>query len=175
VPQIIADGVEDFRQFGPDGFGVEANQFQELLADLFDAKFRRQGMLGVHPWLIHNELNKLVRLRRLGPYLAARRLRLKADSPGKRLLLDQLRQFPTADHDDGHDALEMAIRLAGEHARRLPADLRHPGGAASRLGEVGGEQANQHLVLGTASWDRSQPQRPKGTQDLLLLEGLECT
>jgi predicted phage terminase large subunit-like protein len=128
VPQIIADGVEHYRQFGPDGFGVEANQFQELLAGLFDAEFRRQGMLGVHPWLIHNELNKLVRLRRLGPYLAARRLRLKNDSPGTRLLLDQLRQFPTADHDDGPDALEMALRLAAEMLAGVPSD-----GLGSRL------------------------------------------
>ena len=32
TPQIVADGAERFRRFGPDVFGVEANQFQDLLA-----------------------------------------------------------------------------------------------------------------------------------------------
>jgi hypothetical protein len=41
-------------------------------------------------------------------------LRLKTDSPSTRLLFHQLREFPVADHDDGPDALEMAIRLADD-------------------------------------------------------------
>jgi predicted phage terminase large subunit-like protein len=114
TPQIVADGVEHYRQFHPDAFGVESNQFQEILGELFLAEFQRQGLLGVQPWLIGNQLNKQVRIRRLGPYLATHRLRLKADSPATRLLLDQLQQFPLADHDDGPDALEMALRLAEE-------------------------------------------------------------
>jgi hypothetical protein len=40
-----------------------------------------------------------------------RELRFKADSPGCRLLVDQLMDFPLADHDDGPDALEMCVRL----------------------------------------------------------------
>jgi hypothetical protein len=55
-----------------------------------------------------------VRIRRLGPYLSSRRLRFKSDSPSTRLLVEQLKEFPAGDHDDGPDALEMAIRLAGE-------------------------------------------------------------
>ena len=31
TPQIVADGVELCRRFRPDVFGIEANQFQELL------------------------------------------------------------------------------------------------------------------------------------------------
>lgn len=114
VPELIATGVEHFREFQPDGFGIESNQFQELLGAEFEAEFRRQGMLGVRPWLLDNRVNKLVRIRRLGPYLSGRRLRLKADSPGTRLLWNQLKDFPLGDHDDGPDALEMAIRLAAE-------------------------------------------------------------
>jgi hypothetical protein len=80
-------------------------------------------MLRIHPWLIYNDTNKLVRLRRLSPHLAAHRIRLKANSPGTQLLLDQLRQFPTAEHDDGPDALEMALRLASEMlASSVPPD-----------------------------------------------------
>lgn len=114
TPEMVAAGVELCRTFRPDAFGVESNQFQELLADEFVAEFRRQGMIDVHPWSIDNRVNKAVRIRRLGPYLSSRRLRFKHDSPGARLLVEQLAEFPTADHDDGPDALEMAIRLAGE-------------------------------------------------------------
>ena len=114
TPQIVADGVALYRRFRPDAFGIEANQFQELLGEEFQAEFERQGLLGVRPWLIANRVNKQVRIRRLGPHLAARRLRFKTDSPSTRLLVDQLKEFPLADHDDGPDAAEMAIRLAAE-------------------------------------------------------------
>lgn len=112
--EIVAAGVEWCRRFEPDAFGVEANQFQQLLGEQFIAEFQAQGLVGVTPWLIENRTSKAVRIRRLGPHLAARRLRFKNGSPSTRLLIEQLRQFPVADHDDGPDALEMAIRLAGE-------------------------------------------------------------
>jgi len=111
---LVAAGVEHCRQFRPDAFGVETNQFQDLLAGEFEQEFRRQGIAGVQPWSIDNRVNKRVRIRRLGPYLSARRIRFKHDSPGTSLLVEQLKEFPAGDHDDGPDALEMAIRLAGE-------------------------------------------------------------
>ncbi|MGW8255900.1 MAG: phage terminase large subunit family protein, partial [Thermoguttaceae bacterium] len=114
TPQIVADGTELFRRFRPDVFGVEANQFQDLLAGEFEAEFRRQMVLGPRPYPVQNHTNKLVRIRRLGPYLSSRRLRFKNNSPGTRLLVDQLRLFPIGDYDDGPDAAEMALRLAAE-------------------------------------------------------------
>ena len=66
------------------------------------------------PAAIHNTVNKQVRIRRLGPYLSQRRLRFLSGSAGTRLLVDQLRDFPAGAHDDGPDALEMALRLAEE-------------------------------------------------------------
>lgn len=114
TPQMVADGAEICRRFRPDAFGVETNQFQELLAGEFEGEFGRQGIVDVQPWSVDNRVNKQVRIRRLGPYLSSRRIRFKNDSPGTRLLVEQLREFPAADHDDGPDALEMAIRLAGE-------------------------------------------------------------
>ena len=70
TPQIVADGVELYRRFRPDVFGIEANQFQDLLGGEFEAEFRRQGVLGARPWPLENRINKLVRIRRLGPYLS---------------------------------------------------------------------------------------------------------
>jgi predicted phage terminase large subunit-like protein len=114
TPELVADGVAHFRSFAPDAFGVETNQYQELLADQFDAEFSRQNVLAPRPYGIENHVSKKVRIRRLGPYLASRRLRFQANSPGTRLLVEQLKTFPVGDHDDGPDALEMAIRLAAE-------------------------------------------------------------
>jgi predicted phage terminase large subunit-like protein len=110
TPQVIADGVEHVRQFNPDGMAVEVNQFQQLLV----AEFLRLGQqehlhLPIHG--LDNQLNKHLRIRRLGTYLAQRKLRFKRHSPGTALLVQQLQDFPVGDHDDGPDALEMALRL----------------------------------------------------------------
>ena len=118
VSQIVADAVALHRRFHPDLFGVECSQFEELLGSEFETEFRRQGLLAARPALVDNHVNKLVRIRRLGPYLASRRLKFKSNSPGTQLLVDQLRDFPAADHDDGPDALEMAVRLAEQLAAR---------------------------------------------------------
>jgi predicted phage terminase large subunit-like protein len=112
TPQLVADGVALCARFRPTAFGVEANQFQELLCGEFAGEFARQGISHTVPAAIHNTANKLVRIRRLGPYLSQRRLRFLTSSPSTRLLVDQLRDFPTGAHDDGPDALEMALRLA---------------------------------------------------------------
>jgi predicted phage terminase large subunit-like protein len=60
---------------------------------------------------LDNQGNKQVRIRRLGTFLAQRKLRFKARSGGTALLVEQLRDFPVGEHDDGPDALEMALRL----------------------------------------------------------------
>ncbi len=116
TPQMVADGVRLCTRFRPDALGVESNQFQELLAGEFVNEFQRQHVRSVTPSAIHNYVNKLVRIRRLGPYLSQHRLKFLATSPDTRLLVDQLRDFPLGAHDDGPDALEMA-RLAEERFR----------------------------------------------------------
>lgn len=114
TPQMVADGVELCRRHRVDAFGVEANQYQELLAGEFASELQRAGLRHLSPCAIYNHVNKQVRIRRLGPYLAQRRLRFLASSPSTHLLVDQLRDFPLGSHDDGPDALEMALRLAEE-------------------------------------------------------------
>jgi phage terminase large subunit-like protein len=57
---------------------------------------------------------KVVRIRRLTPLLSQGRLRFKAGSKGAKLLVEQLRDFPCGEHDDGPDALEVAWRLSCE-------------------------------------------------------------
>ncbi|TWT85581.1 Terminase-like family protein [Posidoniimonas polymericola] len=112
--QMVADGVGLLESFRPRSFGVEANQWQQLLAAEFQSERARRGLLGQAIAEIHNHTSKAMRIRRLGPYLSQRRLRFRRGSPGARLLVEQLQDFPLASHDDGPDALEMAVRLAEE-------------------------------------------------------------
>ncbi|MBI1903679.1 MAG: hypothetical protein HYS13_21460 [Planctomycetia bacterium] len=128
--QIVRDGVEWFVHFRPDVFGCESAMYHDLLAADFEEAFLARGILGARPLAITNTLAKEVRIRRLGPFLSQRRLRFRSGSPGTRLLVEQMREFPTGDHDDGPDALEMAVRLAadflcGAQAERLGGRLTH--------------------------------------------------
>lgn len=118
---IVAQGLELQRQFHADGMVIETNQFQEMLADDFDRQATEQGVI-VPVFRIDNRVNKEVRIRRLGPYLARGAIRFKADSPGAELLVQQLREFPEGDHDDAPDALEMALRLMGQLLAGTEAD-----------------------------------------------------
>jgi predicted phage terminase large subunit-like protein len=113
VPQIVADALGLYRLFPAEFFGVEINGFQELLA----ADIQRQSAeskIVLPVWGINNSVNKQVRIRRLGPYFSQRRVKFRRRSPGVKLLMQQLAEFPVGDHDDGPDALEMAVRLATE-------------------------------------------------------------
>lgn len=101
------------RQFSPQGFGVEANGFQSLLAGQFRSESAARGFM-LPIFEITNRENKLNRIRRLTPYLADRRIRFKSGSPGATLLVEMLKAFPGHLHDDGPDAAEMAVRLARE-------------------------------------------------------------
>lgn len=114
TPQMVADCCEHYVRFEPAACGVEANHFQELLGDELVRESRRRGRVDFAPWTITNTAAKSVRIRRLSPLLAQRRLTFRTHSPGTRLLVNQLRDFPCGDHDDGPDALEMALRLAQE-------------------------------------------------------------
>jgi predicted phage terminase large subunit-like protein len=119
VSEIVETAIELARTFKPEGFIVETNQFQSLLADEMLRLAHERGVhMPIYP--IDNRVPKVVRIRRLTPLLAQGKVRFKADSAGARLLVRQLRDFPNADHDDGPDALEMAVGLARGILSRPP-------------------------------------------------------
>ena len=118
LDQIVRKTVVFCDEKRPQFVGIEAEQFQELLVH----EFRRQcGERFALRWpmfqMTLQGVAKLARIRRLSQYVINRELRFKADSPGCRLLVDQLMDFPLADHDDGPDALEMCTRLPLEVVR----------------------------------------------------------
>jgi hypothetical protein len=111
---IVSDGVNLFQRFKPDILAVESVAFQELLIKNFQAEFTRCGM-AVNPMPLDNASPpKQMRIRRLGGWLAQRRIKFRRGSPGAALTVAQLRDFPDPHtHDDGPDAVEMALRVAG--------------------------------------------------------------
>lgn len=115
--QIIADLMTMHQRFNPDLTGLESNSFQHLLEPLLYQHCQRENIAppaGLH--LIHNTLNKQLRIGRLGPLLKNGVLRIARNAPGTALLLEQLQEFPLSDYDDGPDTLEMGIRLINEAA-----------------------------------------------------------
>lgn len=129
TPDMVADGVALYIETKPDAFGVESNAWQDLLAGEFGRAFVEAGLADPEPWAMNNHTPKLVRIRKLGPLLAQKRLRFRKGSPGVGLLLGQLRDFPDPNaHDDGPDALEMAYRLAKQLLAEEDAPSNEPEG-----------------------------------------------
>lgn len=89
-------------------FGVEEVQFQEFLKSELERRSRVAGRpVPVHG--LKQTVDKLGRIQRLQPLITSGAIRF---SRRHTALLDQLRRFPHGAHDDGPDALEMAVRAA---------------------------------------------------------------
>lgn len=114
VPRLVKDVIEMQRRYGALAIGVESNTFQELIGPEISRVAAESGNMVPMPlYMIQNTVNKELRIGRLGPYLARKELMFKS-TPSNRLLVHQLKEFPNGQHDDGPDALEMAIRLGLE-------------------------------------------------------------
>lgn len=93
---------------------VEEDQFQELLVPECENEAVAQNILVPIVGISTQNKPKLLRIRRLSPYVSRRRIKFMRRSPGVRLLIEQLMDVPNGAHDDGPDALEMALRKASE-------------------------------------------------------------
>lgn len=108
--RIVLDGIGLYRQFRPQAFVIEINQFQELFAGEFLRVSKELNLPMLPLYGINNYSNKEVRIRTIGPFLAKRELRFR-DTPGGHKLVQQLRDFPAGEYDDAPDALEMALKM----------------------------------------------------------------
>ena len=106
--QAIDRIVKYARMYDIHKFGVEANQFQELMVDNLKRRLLRSDTR-VSIEKITSRSNKQARIANLEPEVTQGKI-LFSRRPST--LLDQLRQFPMAQHDDGPDALEMAVTVA---------------------------------------------------------------
>ena len=89
-------------------FIVESNQFQDVVASQLEDAARAEGLhfcMESEP----NTKNKVARIQGIETIASSGRL---VFCRRHRVLLQQLREFPRGAHDDGPDALEMAVRAA---------------------------------------------------------------
>ncbi len=100
---IIADIIAMQRQYQCLLWFVEAVQFQEFLRTTLMATAAKQGV-AISAVPITPIADKDLRIERLQPPIAAGLIRLNQT---QQTLIDQLQQWPDADHDDGPDCLDM--------------------------------------------------------------------
>lgn len=106
--RIIEDVIELQREYKCVLWGVETVQFQEFLKTELVKRSAARGV-PVPATAIKPTTDKLLRIETLQPHMANGLIRLY---PSQNTLIDQLRHFPKADHDDGPDALQMLWMLA---------------------------------------------------------------
>lgn len=94
-------------------WAVEAVQFQEFLRTELIKRSAARG-LPVPARAVTPHADKLLRIESLQPHIANGLILLH---PTQQTLLEQLRHFPKADHDDGPDALHMLWALATSHGQ----------------------------------------------------------
>jgi predicted phage terminase large subunit-like protein len=105
---IISRAIELQREYGCVAWGVETVQFQEFL---YTELLKRATQAGVaFPGIAMPEtVEKELRIISLQPHVANQKIRLHRSQS---TLIEQLKFWPEADHDDGPDALEKLWRLA---------------------------------------------------------------
>jgi len=101
-------------------FGFEANQFQSFLADELKRRSSAAKLyLPVEP--VTHTTDKIGRIQSLQPLVRSGTLQFHRRHTQ---LLEQLRLFPKASHDDGPDALEMAVAASRKTRKALdPKDV----------------------------------------------------
>lgn len=113
IPAIVRDALAAYARYRPLAFGCESNQFQEILAVDMQRQITASRLPPITVERVDNRVNKGLRIGRLGAYLEQGLLRFR-DTEDNRRLVQQMQEFPIGDHDDGPDALEMALRLIGQ-------------------------------------------------------------
>ena len=105
---IIEDTIKLQKEYRCQVWAVETVQFQEFFKDELVKRSARAGCpvpaRGIKP-----ASDKLLRIESLQPHIANGLIKFRQE---QRELIEQLRHFPNADHDDGPDALHMLWMLA---------------------------------------------------------------
>jgi predicted phage terminase large subunit-like protein len=105
--QLIEDIIAFHSKYRFRKFAMEANSGQEFLIQQLEKRCADVRKF-IPVERIKNSQNKIQRIQSIQPLTKS----ILQFSKEHRLLLEELRDFPKADHDDGPDALEMAIRIS---------------------------------------------------------------
>lgn len=132
---IIADTIALQREYRCLLWFVEAVQFQEFLRTSLMLQAAKDNVaLSAVP--IIPTADKQLRIERLQPPIAAGLIRLHSTQT---TLMDQLQQWPNADHDDGPDCLDMlwqnAVHYSGGAGAAAGGTMMAAGGGDGRLGD----------------------------------------
>lgn len=106
--KIISDIIALHQHYRCLVWAIEAVQFQEFLRTELIKRSARAGC-PVPARAITPHADKLLRIESIQPHVANGLIRFH---PSQTTLLEQLRHFPAADHDDGPDCLHMLWALA---------------------------------------------------------------
>lgn len=108
VTAMVRRSLDIYKAHQPAELIAEDNGTMGLLLPEFERQLRdRQQLCNLN--CMSNTANKEVRIRGVGGYLARGQIHVR-NTPGGRELVDQWRDFPSAEHDDGPDAVATAIR-----------------------------------------------------------------
>ncbi|EBP4586547.1 hypothetical protein VH79_25980 [Salmonella enterica] len=131
--KIISDIIKYQKIYGCMAWAFESVQFQEFLRQVLVKESAKLGV-PVPAVPVIPSTDKILRIESLQPHCVNGLIRLH-DSQST--LLDQLRHFPKADHDDGPDALQMLWALAVARVRRTEIKTASRHDSDSRFGRGG--------------------------------------
>lgn len=120
--RIIIDIIELQRQWHCVMWAIEAIQFQAFLHSELLKRSAKAGV-PVPAIAVKPHVDKLLRIEGIQPFVANGQILLHSSQT---TLVEQLRHFPKADHDDGPDALEMLWQLATRGGRAFGATVEGP-------------------------------------------------
>src|ERR1017187_1914312 len=107
---IAQAGEQLYSDWHPHFFSVEQEMGMHLLiAEMLRLADARNIPIGINP-IDSEHVNKEIRIRELTPYVSKKQFRFKSNSPGAKLLQEQMMSFPLGEHDDGPDSLAYGIR-----------------------------------------------------------------
>jgi predicted phage terminase large subunit-like protein len=116
VDKMIRRSLDTAAAFAPlDALAIEDNDGMGMVVAEFEEQIRLSRRV-IPLRAVRQTVNKEVRIRRLGIYFARGRIRFRT-TIGTRKLVNQLKDFPQGDHDDGPDALELLVRMLEELTR----------------------------------------------------------
>ncbi|HAD5967757.1 TPA_asm: hypothetical protein G1Q02_13030 [Salmonella enterica subsp. enterica serovar Typhimurium] len=131
--KIIADIIKYQKLYGCIAWAFESVQFQEFLRQVLVKESAKLGV-PVPAVPVIPSTDKILRIESLQPHVQNGLIRLHSSQS---TLLDQLRHFPKADHDDGPDALQMLWALAVSRTRRTAIHTASRHDSDSRFGRGG--------------------------------------
>lgn len=131
---IISDIIKYQREYGCIAWAFESVQFQEFLRTVLVEQSAKLGVpVPAIPVIPLDD--KALRIESLQPHMFNQLIRLH---PSQQTLIDQLRHYPKADHDDGPDALQMLWVLAVSRSARFEVHTpKSQGRESSRFGSGG--------------------------------------